>query len=143
MRTVTPALTLDDGKSAAGNGRARQDLEGCTILIAEDEALVAMALAELVEDIGGKVVGPFAHVSQCQRELETQQIDAAILDVRLCDGTTYELAQRLMREGVPVMFHSANDTAREFQPCCEGTVINCGKPCETEVIARSLLQVVE
>ncbi|NVD45035.1 response regulator [Qipengyuania atrilutea] len=143
MRANTPILTLADGTNDAGDASARQDLEGCSILIAEDEALVAMALAELVEDMGGTVLGPFAHVSQCRSEIDAHRIDAAILDVRLCDGTTYELAQRLMREGVPVLFHSANETAREFEPCCEGTVINCEKPCEAEVITRSLLKVVE
>ena len=80
------------------------------ILIVEDEALVAMELRFVLEDLGYSVVGiaPDAHSA---RALATRvDVELALVDIHLSDGPTgVELGQELGQEfGVTVLYMTAN-----------------------------------
>lgn len=83
-------------------------LNGKCVLIAEDEPLVGLDLEDAVLDAGGAPLGPFASVSDALAAIETFKVDAAILDVRLLDGDSFPLADALLREDVPMVFHSGH-----------------------------------
>ena len=86
------------------------DLVGKAVLVVEDEAIIAMEMAEAVESAGGTVLGPAPSVEAAMTLLgEHPQIDAAILDVRLQDGISIEVAQELKRRGVPLIFVTGYD----------------------------------
>lgn len=71
------------------------------ILIVEDDALIAMALAQDVEDAGFHVAGPCMNVVQALHTLEMHSIDAAILDVNLGDETSEQIAIALKSAQIP------------------------------------------
>ncbi|MGD9980338.1 MAG: response regulator [Hyphomonadaceae bacterium] len=73
------------------------------ILILEDEPLVAMMMAELIEDWRGTVVGPFASVHEAATGLEAK-LDAALLDVNVGAELAYPIAEELRRLGIPIIF---------------------------------------
>jgi CheY-like chemotaxis protein len=75
------------------------------ILVVEDEAIVAMLLETILEDIGCMPVGP-ALTMQEARDIAGGEgsIDAAILDVNLHGERVYPVAQILIDRGVPVIF---------------------------------------
>jgi len=80
------------------------------ILVIEDEALVAMELSFVLEDIGHTVVGTASDASTARRLVEESDVDLALVDIHLSDGPTgielgRELGQRL---GVTVLFMTAN-----------------------------------
>lgn len=82
---------------------ARQD----EILIVEDQALIGFDLADLLEDAGFKVHGPFASVEEALDVVRQCELALAILDVNLGDGQTSErVAEQLTRDGTPIMFVS-------------------------------------
>ena len=83
-------------------------LKGLRIMIAEDEALVAMDLVDLVEHSGGEVYGPCSSVTACLASLENSTPDAAILDVRLGSEEVFEVAILLAERDVPIVFHSGH-----------------------------------
>ncbi len=60
-------------------------LSGFCVLIVEDDPLIAMALCENVEAVGGTVAGPFSAVSEAVNFLTQAKIDAAIVDANLRD----------------------------------------------------------
>ena len=105
------------------------------ILIAEDEPIVAHDICESVESAGYKVSGPFCDISSAMLSFQKERPDLAILDVTLYDGAVYPLAEKLLAENVPVIFHSGNVSSDEVKrrfpqaralskPCPPGKIID-------------------
>ena len=79
--------------------------EPLRVLILDDEFLIAMALAEDLEDEGFDIVGPFSTVEKATAGLENSPVDIALLDVNLGNGrTSFDLARRLREKGIPFAF---------------------------------------
>jgi CheY-like chemotaxis protein len=79
-------------------------LAGCRVLIVEDEAIVAMLIEDIIEEIGCSIVGPAAHVTQALAVLAADEIDGAVLDVNLAGEWSYPIADALAARGVPYVF---------------------------------------
>jgi PAS domain S-box-containing protein len=110
-------LTIPRSDIIATNGigstRSSQDVaetsnefrvSGNRIMVVEDEALVAMALGELLNEMGYSVIGPFSRISEAIITLRSGRIDAAVLDINLGGEVVYPLADILMADGVPFIF---------------------------------------
>lgn len=80
------------------------------ILIVEDEVLVAMELAALVEELGHVVVGHALDSREAHAWMESFEADLALVDIHLQDGPTgVAVARRLVeRCGAMVVFMTAN-----------------------------------
>jgi PAS domain S-box-containing protein len=90
---------------------------GSQIMVVEDEALVAMALSELLNEMGYSVMGPFSRISEAIIALRNGRIDAAVLDVNLGGELVYPLADILVADGVPFIFvtgYSGEEIERRF-----------------------------
>jgi PAS domain S-box-containing protein len=113
----------------ASNGRQRNGAKddvavksdsmivGERIMIVEDEALVAMAMSDLMTELGFAVVGPFGKVVEAMAALNNGDVDAAVLDINLGGELVYSLADRLAAEGVPFIFvtgYGAESIERRF-----------------------------
>ena len=77
-----------------------------SVLLLEDEALIAVALQDDLEEAGYGVAGPFAACVDALAWLESNKPDLAILDTVLKDGPCKEVALRLTRLGVPFLVYS-------------------------------------
>lgn len=71
------------------------------ILIVEDEALVAMLVEDALEEAGFGVIGPVRSVAQALEALETEQPDAAVLDLNLAGENSVAVADALVARGIP------------------------------------------
>ena len=80
------------------------------ILIIEDEALVAMELRFVLEDLGHKVVGVASMSKSAQNLARENEVDLALVDIHLSDGPTgISLGRELGQDmGVTVLFMTAN-----------------------------------
>ncbi|HEV2081950.1 MAG TPA: response regulator [Brevundimonas sp.] len=80
------------------------------ILIIEDEALVALELRFVLEDLGHEVVGVAADSRQAEDIIKTSDVDLALVDIHLSDGPTgIELGRHLGQDHrVAVLFMTAN-----------------------------------
>ena len=80
------------------------------ILIIEDEALVAMELRFVLEDLGHEVVGSAADARTARNLVKEMEVDLALVDIHLSDGPTgVELGRCLAQdEGVTVLYMTAN-----------------------------------
>jgi DNA-binding response OmpR family regulator len=79
------------------------------ILVAEDEAIIAIELADSLTTAGFDIAGPFATCAEAEHWVKTGAPDAAILDNLLKDGPCDALASDLSRRGVPVIMFSGQD----------------------------------
>ena len=78
-----------------------------TILIVEDETLIALAIEMGLEDEGYNVLGPVATVESGLQLIQYFDLDAAILDVDLGQGcNSFALAEVLQARNIPFLFHT-------------------------------------
>lgn len=88
-------------------------LAGKTILVAEDDYLLADTIDAEIRSAGGIVQGPFTSAKDALGSLllGTPPPDAATLNVQLSDGDSYPVADELTRRGIPFVFASGNNPA--------------------------------
>lgn len=98
-----------------------------TVLIVEDELLVAMDIQFIAEEMGYAVAGPCPSLAAAARLLEAGAPDAAVLHVRLTDGEVFPLADRLRDMGVPIIFHSGHADEPGLLARYPGSSV-CAKP---------------
>lgn len=79
-------------------------LSGFRILVVEDEMMVAMLLEDIISGLGCEVIGPAAREAEAMQLIKTNRIDAAILDVNLGQGDSYEVARVLANRKIPFTF---------------------------------------
>lgn len=79
-------------------------ISGRRILVVEDEMIVAGLLEDMLIELGYAVVGPASRVNQALALLDTETIDAAVLDVNLNGQKSYPIAVVLMARHVPFCF---------------------------------------
>lgn len=78
-----------------------------TLLVVEDDAFIAMDVEGLLTESGYNVLGPFASVTDTLDLLKVHLPDAALLDVRLIDGSAEPIAMALCNASVPFAVMSA------------------------------------
>jgi CheY-like chemotaxis protein len=79
-------------------------LKGFRILLVEDEVLVALALEDMLIEMGCEVVGPAHSVSEALKLVDSLEIDGAILDVNLGGQRVYPVADVLAARHIPFVF---------------------------------------
>lgn len=79
-------------------------MKGLRILLVEDEELVALALEDMLIDMGSKVVGPAYSLSEALTLIDSAEIDGAILDVNLGGERVYPVADILAARHIPFVF---------------------------------------
>jgi PAS domain S-box-containing protein len=79
-------------------------LSGNRILVVEDEAIVALALCDLLHELGFEVIGPFGNLGDAVHATEALDFEAAILDVNVDGQMIYRVADVLSKRDIPFVF---------------------------------------
>jgi DNA-binding NtrC family response regulator len=85
------------------------DIRGRRILIAEDEAMIALDLETLLEDLGCEIIGPVANVEDLLQQFEAHHPDGALLDINLRGKQVFAVLAQLIEQGLPVIITSGYD----------------------------------
>ena len=76
-----------------------------SILVLEDDFLVAQQIGDWLAEARHTVVGPAASVVEALAAVAEAGVDAALLDIHLGDGLrSYELARILAAQRIPFVF---------------------------------------
>ena len=81
----------------------RLDLQGRTILVVEDEYLLASELARELKRNGATVLGPVASVEKASAALAERRPDGAVIDINLRSIPVFSFADELVAAKVPVI----------------------------------------
>lgn len=84
------------------------------VFLAEDHYTIALALTEVLADLGYVVVGEASSAEAAVTMAADIEADVAILDINMGDGWSYGAAQRLLGRGIPVVFTSGYDVPPEL-----------------------------
>ena len=99
-----------------------------TVLIVEDEVLIAMDLQFLLEQHGWRVIGPVATVQSALSLIEYELPTIALLDVNLGNELVTPVAEVLKARGVPFALASAYDKPEKIGGKVLAGAPNVGKP---------------
>jgi len=77
---------------------------GRSILIVEDEPLIAMMLEDFLDSLGHRIAGTVDSVAEAMAKIDEGGFDIAILDVHLKGEHAWPIADRLLQEGLPFVF---------------------------------------
>lgn len=83
--------------------------DGLRVLIVEDEGIVEMMMEEMVRHLGCRVVASSRTLDRGIAFAESEQVDFALLDYDLGDGTdALPIAQALAERDIPFAFVTAH-----------------------------------
>ena len=74
------------------------------ILILEDEPLIAMMLADWIDELGHEIVGPVHAIDTALAAVTSQSFDAAIIDINIGYQQSYPVADVLVTRQLPFAF---------------------------------------
>jgi CheY-like chemotaxis protein len=77
-----------------------------SIFILEDEALIRMMIAQMIEELGHRVVAEAGSISQALSLAETTDFDLALLDVNINGHASDDVARVIEQRRLPVIFAS-------------------------------------
>ena len=113
-----------------------------TILLVEDEMIIAFDISDRLEDSGFSIDGPHPSVDKALAALEKSRPDGAVLDVQLTDGTVYPVADKLKSMGVPIVFHSGHARSEDLASRYPGASV-CTKPCPLGKLEQTLQDILD
>lgn len=79
------------------------ELKGASVLLLEDEYLIAMDAEEILRELGAAKVATAATLADAERLVASDAFDLAMLDVNINGEMSLPLAQSLRARGVPVV----------------------------------------
>jgi len=77
------------------------NLKGKRILVVEDDLILAVDYHFQLKDVGATAAGFTATNAAALHYLDTHEVDAAIVDFQLCDGTGEPIIDGLKARGIP------------------------------------------
>lgn len=96
---------MNSGSGVAGR-KALTGMAATRILVVEDEFLIALDIAGVLEQAGLAVIGPTGTVGDALQAIEREEVHGALLDVHLAGEPVSRIADALKARGIPFAFVS-------------------------------------
>ena len=109
-------------------------LAGCSILICEDEPLIAIGIADAFTDAGSRVVMARS-LASALIAVENEVPSAVILDHALSDGESSQLCKRIKQRNIPYVVHSGYSNLIGAY----GDAVHVPKPANPDVLVTAVL----
>jgi CheY-like chemotaxis protein len=81
-------------------------LAGKRILVVEDSPVVAPFTADVLQELGCRVVGPAPNMASARELINTEPFDAALMDVHIRGERVFPLCEQLAQRNVPFVLTS-------------------------------------
>ena len=108
----------------------------CSVLVVEDEPLVAMLLVDFLEELGCTVAAQASSVAEGLERLNDTAFDLAILDVNLRGQPIWPVANALQEQGRPFVLASGYDGSQAQQRYTHAAILS--KPYNLEGLRRAI-----
>jgi CheY-like chemotaxis protein len=81
-----------------------------SVFLVEDEVLIGMMLADMIEQLGHRVVAEAANIEDGQTLAQTTNYDLAVLDINIGGHSIDPVAEIIDRRGLPFFFVSGYES---------------------------------
>lgn len=130
------------GGAFAKSSDTPRALAGRSIMLVEDEALVAMDVENALIDAKANVIGPISDIDASVAIARDAHIDAAILDINLNGRDVFPAADLLQARGVPFIFQTGHGQEQDLQDRYPDVPV-CQKPMDIQLLLRVLSALLE
>ncbi len=117
------------------------NLNGCRVLIVEDEYVLAYELHGKLIALGATVLGPVGTLADALELISAEsRIDVAVLDVNLRGHSVFPAADLLACRDIPMLFTTGYDVSQfpiRFQ-----NMPRCEKPMDIATVTRAICDLV-
>lgn len=114
-------------------------MKGETVLLVEDEGVIALDISLTLEENGYTVIGPFKDEQKALNEVAEGTPSIALLDINLGGSKdSFKIAHRLTELGVPIVFLTGYTASTVTIPEALGGVTRITKPVKDEEMLRVL-----
>jgi DNA-binding NtrC family response regulator len=119
---------------------ADRPLEGLTVLLVEDNTLIALEAEQMLTDLGARLVVSASTLRAAEDAISAHEFGFAMLDISIGRGTSFNLAHRLVAAAMPYIFASGyGDQVVLDSDHSASTIIQ--KPYERDHLRRAIHQV--
>ena len=108
-----------------------------SVLIIEDEPLIAMMIEDFVDMLGHQCAGSADSVAEALDKVEAGGFDVAILDVNLRDGACWPVADALQVRSIPFVIATGGHV--EPPPAAHADAAQLSKPFTLDGVERALV----
>jgi CheY-like chemotaxis protein len=112
-------------------------LRALSVVVVEDETLVAMLLEDMLADLGCKLLWTAHRVGRALDRLAHTSPQAAVLDVNIAGDEVYPVAAALADRHIPFLFTTGYGVRGLQEPWAGRPILQ--KPFQVEQLARGLL----
>jgi ActR/RegA family two-component response regulator len=112
-------------------------LRGRSILVVEEDTLVALRLEDELLRAGARALGA-RRMNEALHLAEHPALAAAVVNLRLGSDSTLQVCRRLAELGIPFVLHTRYDTAEALRTWPDAPVVS--KPAESHVIVSSVVR---
>jgi two-component sensor histidine kinase/DNA-binding response OmpR family regulator len=130
-----PPRAKDDAPETAPAAKSIIDLR---VLLVEDEALVAMMMQDVLEDLGCTIIGPYRTLGSAVEAAKEEEVDLALLDINLGEELVYPAAEILADRNVRFVFLTGYDNEHVDARFRYAPVLQ--KPFDREALQRVLTE---
>jgi CheY-like chemotaxis protein len=83
-----------------------------SILLVEDEAMIRMMIADMVEMLGHRVAAEAGNMDKAMELARSAAFDFAIIDMNLNGTMSFPIADTILARSIPLIFASGYDSTR-------------------------------
>jgi len=123
---------------AAADRSGAESIRGKSVLVIEDEPLVALDIVSVLNEAGANVVGPVTTRKEALSSVEELSLDLVLLDGNLQGESVEDIAERLRDRRIPFLMVSGYDSGQLPQTLSRHPIVL--KPFSREDLLRSARQ---
>lgn len=140
MFPVRRAPHREGGDGTGTQETTKGSMSGMTVLVVEDDFIVAYDMQMMLEEQGARVLGPAASLAEAQALLASERPTVAVLDVNLGGEYVFPLADELRAKDVPFLFATAYADDDRLFPQTARSAPRLAKPVLPNALIGQLLR---
>jgi two-component system, response regulator PdtaR len=126
------------GSAPGGQDASSGVFDGVTVLLVEDDFIVAFDMQTALEDQGARVLGPASSLQEARELLANDRPTIAVLDVNLNGEYVFPLVDELRSREVPFVFATAYADDERLFPQQAKAAPRLAKPVQPHVLVNQL-----
>lgn len=130
----------EGGDGTGAQGTTKGPMSGMTVLVVEDDFIVAYDMQMMLEEQGARVLGPATSLAEAKQLLANERPTVAVLDVNLNGEYVFPLADELRAKDVPFLFATAYADQDQLFPQTARGAPRLSKPVLPNVLIAQLMR---